>query len=85
VEGRSKPGHSRREASGGSANELRKCNMQLLVRPDRGLCGQLRDLLEEAGSLMGRRGAGLDGLFDGLRASEYNGQHVSASGLSHAG
>ena len=67
MEGGSKRGHPRRETSGGGANELSQRNEQLLVRPDRGLGGQVRDLLEEAGSLMGGGGAGQDGMFKGLR------------------
>ena len=66
VEGGSKQGHPRREASGGGANELSQRNKQLLVGPDRGLWGQVRDPLEEAGSLMGGGGAGQDGMFEGL-------------------
>jgi len=41
VEGGSKREHPRRETSGGGANELSQCNEQLLVRPDRGLGGQV--------------------------------------------
>jgi len=66
VEGGSKRGHSRRDTSCSGANELSQRNEQLLVRPDWSLRGQVRDLLEEAGSLMGRRGAGKDGVFEGL-------------------
>jgi len=53
VEGESKRGHPRRETSGGGANELSQSNEQLLVGPDQGLSGQIRDPLQEAGSLMG--------------------------------
>jgi len=66
VEGGSKRGHPRRETSGGDANELSQRNEQLLVGPDRGLRGQVRDPLEEAGPLMGGREAGQDGMFEGL-------------------
>jgi len=66
VEGGSKRGHPRRETSGSSADELSQCNEQLLVGPDRGLGGQVRDPLEEAGSLTGGGGAGQDGMFEGL-------------------
>jgi len=69
AEGGSKWGHSRRETSGGGANELSQQNAQLLVRPDWRLRGQVRDPLEEAGSLMDGRGAGQDGMFKGLLAS----------------
>ena len=41
VEGGSKQGHSRRETSGGGANQLSQCNEQLLVGPDRGPRGQV--------------------------------------------
>jgi len=34
--------------------------------PDQGLRGQVRDSLEEAGSLAGGGGAGQDGVFEGL-------------------
>jgi len=57
VEGGSKRGHSRRETSGGGANELSQGNEQLLVGPDWGLRGQVPDPLEETGSLMGEQGA----------------------------
>jgi len=49
-----------------SANELNQCNEQLLVGPDWGQGGQIRDPLEEAGSLMGRQGAEQEGVFEGL-------------------
>ena len=52
MEGGSKRGHPRRETSGSDANELSQRNEQLLVGPDWGLRGQVRDTLEEAGSLM---------------------------------
>jgi len=58
VEGGGKRGHPRGKTSGGGANELSQGNEQLLVRPDLGLGGQVRDSLEEAGSLKGGRGAG---------------------------
>ena len=58
MEGGSKRGHPRLETSGASANELSQCNEQLLVEPDQGFRGQVRDPLKEAGSLMGGRGAG---------------------------
>jgi len=61
VEGGSKRRHSRRETSGGGADELSQRNKQLLVGPDWGLGGQVRDPLEEAGSLTGG-GAGQDGM-----------------------
>jgi len=67
VEGGGKRGHSRRETGCGGSDELIQRNEQLLVGPDWGLRGQVRDLLEEAGSLTGRRGAGQDGMFEGLR------------------
>jgi len=66
VEGGGKRGHPRRETSGGGANELSQGNEQLLVGPDRGPRSQVRDPLEEAGSLMGGGGAGQDGMFEGL-------------------
>jgi len=66
VEGGCQRGHCRRETSGSGANELSQCNEQLLVGPDPGLRGQVRDPLEEAESLMGGRGAGQDGMFEGL-------------------
>ena len=66
MEGESKRGHSSRETSGSDANELSQCNDQLLVVPDCDLRCQVSDPLEEAGSLMGRRGAGQDGMFEGL-------------------
>jgi len=66
VEGGSKWGHPRRETSGGGANELSQRNEQLLVGPDWGLRGQVREPLEEAGSMMGGRGPGQDGIFEGL-------------------
>ena len=62
----SKRGHPRRETCSGGANELSQRNDQLLVGTDWGLRGQARDPLEEAGSLIGRRGAGQDGMFEGL-------------------
>jgi len=67
VEGGSKRGHPWGKASGGGAYELSQGNEQLLVGPDLGLGGQVRDPLEEAGSLKGGRGAGQDGVFEGLR------------------
>jgi len=66
VEGGSKWGHSGRQTSGSGANELSQRHEQLLVRPDRSLKAQVRDPQEEAGSLMGGRGAGEDGMFQGL-------------------
>jgi len=66
VEGGSKYGHPRRETSGGGANELGQRNEQLLVGPDWGLGGQVRDPIEEAGSLMGEGGGRQDGMFEGL-------------------
>jgi len=66
VEGGRKRGHTRRETSGSDANELSQRNEQLLVRPDWGLRGQVRDHLEQAGSLMGGRGARNDGMFEAL-------------------
>jgi len=66
VEGGSKRGHPRRETSGSGADELSQRNEQLLVGPDRGLGGQVRDPLEEAGSLTGGTAAGQDGMFEGL-------------------
>jgi len=67
VEGGGKWGHPGRETSGSGANELSQRNEQLLVGPDRSLRDQVRDPLEEAGSLTGGRGAGEDGVFKGLR------------------
>ena len=67
VEGGAKRGHPRRETSGGGADDLSKCNEELLVRPDWGLGGLVRDTLEEPGSLTGGGGAGQDGMFEGLR------------------
>jgi len=67
VKGGSKRGHPRRETSGGSADELSQRNKQLLVGSDRGLGGQVRNSLEEAGSLAGGGGAGQDGMLEGLR------------------
>jgi len=67
VEGGSKRGHPLRETSGADADELSQRNEQLLVGPDRGLGSQVRDPLEEAGSLVGGGGAGLDGMFEGQR------------------
>ena len=67
MEGGGKRGHPRRETGGGGADELSQRNEQLLVGPDRGLGVQVRDPLEEAGSLMGGGGAGQDGVFEGLR------------------
>jgi len=66
MEGGSKWRHSRRETSGSGANELNQRDEQRFVGLDRRLRGQVRDHLEEAGSLMGRRGAGEDGMFEGL-------------------
>jgi len=68
VEGGGKGGHPRRETSDSGADELSQRNKQLLVGPDRGLGGQVRDPLEEAGSLTGGGGAGQDGMFEGLRS-----------------
>jgi len=59
VKRRNKRRHSGRETSGGGANELSQGNEQRLVGPDWGLRGQVRDPLEEAGSLTGGRGAGV--------------------------
>ena len=58
MEGGGQRGHPRRETSGGGANELSQSNEQLLVGPDWGLRSQVRDPLEEAGSLAGGGGAG---------------------------
>jgi len=66
VEGRGKRGHPGGETSGGSVNELSHGNELLLVGPDWGLRGQVRDPLEQAGSLVGGGGAGQDGMFEGL-------------------
>ena len=66
VEGGSKRGHSKRETRGSGANELSQHNEQLQVGLDWGLGGQVRDPLEVAGSLMGGRGAGQYGMFQGL-------------------
>jgi len=66
VEGESKWGHPRRETSGSGANELSQRDGQLLVGPDQSLRGQVRDPLEKAGSLTGGRGAGQEGMFEGL-------------------
>jgi len=66
VEGGRKRGHSRRETSGSGANGFSQRDEQLLVRPDWGLRGQVQDPLEEAGSLLGGRGAGQDGMFESL-------------------
>ena len=41
MEGESNRGNPKRETSGGGANELSQRNEQLLVRPDRGLGGQV--------------------------------------------
>jgi len=67
VEGEGKRGHSRRETGGSGTDELSQRNEQLLVGPDRGLGIQVRDPLEEAGSLTGGGGARQDGMFEGLR------------------
>ena len=67
MEGGGKREHPRRETSGGGADELSQRNEQLLVGPGRGLGGQVGDTLGEAGSLTGGRGAGQDGMFEGLR------------------
>ena len=66
MQGGSKRGHPRRKTSGGGANKLSQRNEQLLVRPDRGLGGQVQDSKEEAGSLAGGGLAGQGGLFEGL-------------------
>jgi len=67
MEGGGKRGHPRRETGGSGADELSQRDEQLLVGPDRGLGVQVRDPLEEAGSLRGGGGAGQDGMFEGLR------------------
>jgi len=67
VEGGGKRGHPQRETGGSGADELSQRNEQLLVGPDRGLGAQVRDPLEEAGSLTGGGGAGQDGMFEDLR------------------
>jgi len=67
VEGGGKRGHPRGETSGGGGNELSQGNEQLLVRPDWGLRSQVRNPLEEAGSLAGGGGAGQDCMFEGLQ------------------
>ena len=67
MEGGGKRGHPLRDTSGSGVDELSQRNEQLLVGPDRGLRSQVRDPLEEAGSLMGGGGAGQDGVFEGLR------------------
>ena len=67
MKGGSKRGHSRREISGSDPDELSQRNEQLMVGRDWGLRGQFRDHLEEAGSLMGGRGAGQDCMFEGLQ------------------
>ena len=66
MEGGGKRGHSRRETGGSGADELSQRDEQLLVGPDRGLGVQVRDPLEEVGSLTGGGGAGQDGMFEGL-------------------
>ena len=67
MQGGSKRGHPQRETSGSGAEELSQRNEQLVVRPDRGLGGQVSDPLEGGGSLAGGGGAGQDGMFEGLR------------------
>jgi len=67
VEGGSKRGHPRRETGSSGADELSQRNEQVLIGPDRDLGGQVRDPLEEAGSLTGGGGAGQDGVLEGLR------------------
>ena len=66
VEGGGTRGHPRRETSGSGADELSQGMEQLLVGPDWSLGGQVRDTLEEAGSLTGGGRAGQDGMFEGL-------------------
>jgi len=79
VEGGSKRGHSRRETSGSSVNELSEGNKQLLVGPDRGLGSETPDPLEKARSLMGRREAGQDGVLEGLRG--FGAQRAGSVGI----
>jgi len=67
VEGGGKRGHPRGETSGSGTNDESQGNEQLLVGPDWRLRSQVRDPLEEAGSLAGGGGAGQDGMFEGLR------------------
>jgi len=67
VERESKRGYPGRETSGSRANKLSKGHEQLLVGLDQRLGGHVRGPLEEAGSLVGRRGAGQDGMLEGLR------------------
>jgi len=66
VQGGGKRGHPKRETGGGGANELSQRNEQLLVGPDWGLGGQVRDPLNEVGSLIGGGGAGQDVMLEGL-------------------
>ena len=69
VEGGSEWGHPRGETSGSGANELSQGDEHLLVGPNWGLRRQVRDTLEEAGSLTSGGGAGKDGMFEGLWGS----------------
>jgi len=73
----------RGEACGGCVDELSQVNEHLLVRPEVGLRAQVRDSLEERGSLKGGQGIREDGVFKDYGASEQGGQVMSGSGLSH--
>ena len=66
MERASERGHLRRETGGSDANKLSQRNAQLLVGPNLGLGGQVRDPLEEAASLIGGEGAEPDVMFEGL-------------------
>ena len=70
MKGGGERGNPRGENSGGGVNELSQGNEELLVGPDWGFRSQVRDPLEEAGSLTGGGGAGKDGMFEGLRGLE---------------
>jgi len=85
VEGGSKRGHPRRETSGGSADELSQRNKQLLVGPDRGLGGQVRDSRRRRDLWRAEEGQDRMACSKVCGASEHNRQDVSASGLSHEG
>ena len=66
-QGREPAGASQEGNQCGGADELSQCNEQLLVGPDWGHWGPVRDPCEEAGPLMGGQEAGEDGMFEGLR------------------
>jgi len=66
VKRQGKWGHPRRETCDNGADELSQVDKHLLVGPEQSLGAQIRDSLEQVGSLKGGQETGEDGVFKGL-------------------